>query len=66
MRSEKMESWFFERMEWLHEPLGRLTTKKTEKEHMSKGRNENGDVTMGQKGMEMPTNNMRATLFPNI
>ena len=41
----KTKSWFFEQINKIDKPLGRLNKKKREKNHINKIRNENGEIT---------------------
>ena len=41
----KAQSWFFERINKIEKPLARLIKKQSEKNHINKIRNENGEIT---------------------
>ena len=41
----KAKSWFFERINKIEKPLARLIQKQTEKNHINKIGNENGEIT---------------------
>ena len=41
----KTKSWFFEKINKIDKPLGRLIKKKREKNQINKIRNENGEIT---------------------
>ena len=41
----KAKSWFFEKINQIDKPLARCIKKKTERNHINKIRNENGEIT---------------------
>ena len=46
VKINKTKSWFFEKINKTDKPLVRLIKNKTEKNQISKVRNENGEITM--------------------
>ena len=47
----KVKSWFFEKINKIDKPLDRLIKKQREKNQMNKIRNENGEITRNNTGM---------------
>ena len=45
----KAKSWFFEKINKINKPLARLINKKREKNQINKIRNENGEITKGNR-----------------
>ena len=48
----KAKSWFFEKINKIDKPLGRLIKKEREKEQINKIRNENGEITADNTEIE--------------
>ena len=46
VKVNKTKSWFFEKINKIHKPLARLSTKKRQKNQINKIMNEKGEVTM--------------------
>ena len=47
-----MKSWFFEKINKTDKPLARLIKKKREKNHITKVRNEKGEVTISSTELQ--------------
>ena len=65
VKINKTKSWFFEKINKIDKPLVRLNEKKREKNQINKIRNEKGEVTTGNAGIQRIIRDCFEQLYDN-
>ena len=63
VKINKTKSWFFKKIDKIHKPLASLIKKKRERTHISKIRNEKGEVTTDKAEIQRIIRNYYEQLY---